>query len=100
MTTGYFCLRGRPLRSVTVRRAVPLSQQHLLSGVPGTRDDARLRAIVGRFLSRGRCSAELAIDVLLEAQETVLRARFEDVDLDADFDFDSEVELFEDEEDE
>ena len=40
------------------------------------------------------------LDVLLEAQETVLRARFEEVDLGADFDFDSELELFEDEEDE
>jgi hypothetical protein len=77
-----------------------LSQQHLLTGVRGPRDDARLRAIVGRFLSRGGCSAELALDVLLEAQETVLRARCEDVDLDADFDFDSELELFGDEEDE
>jgi hypothetical protein len=77
-----------------------LSQQHLLSGVPGIRDDARLRAIVGRFLSGGRCSAELVLDVLLEAQEIVLRARCEDVDLDADFDSGSELELFGDEEDE
>jgi hypothetical protein len=100
MTTGYFCFRGRPLGTVTVRRAVPLSQQHLLSGVPCIRDDARLCAIVGRFLSRGQCSAELTLDVLLEAQEIVLRARIGDVDFDADFDFDNELELFEDEEDE
>jgi hypothetical protein len=78
-----------------------LSQQHFLSGARGPRDDARLRGIVGRFLFLGqRCSAELAFDVLLEAQETVLRTRFEDLDLGADFDLDSELELFDDEEDE
>jgi hypothetical protein len=65
-----------------------------------------LRATVGRFLSLGQgCSAELAFDVLLEAQETVLRARIEadlllDVDCDCDCDCDCEWEFFEDEEDE
>jgi hypothetical protein len=95
MTDGYFCFRRRPLRNVTVRRAVPLSQQKPASWEMAFRDDARLRRSLGLLLSRAsRCSAELAIEAVLEAQDVVLRARLAGLSVfDDDFELDEEWEL-------
>lgn len=96
MTGGYFCFRDRPLGFVTVRRAAPLSQQHPVSRETVIRDDSRLRTSLGLLLNRGsRCSAELAIETLLEAQDVVLRARLAGLSVfDDDFELDEEWEYF------
>jgi hypothetical protein len=102
MTDGYFCFRDRPLGIVTVRRAVPLSQQHPVSRETVIRDDSRLRTSLGLLLSRGsRCSAELAIEALLEAQNVVLQARLAgSLAFDDDFQLDEEWEIDDEEEEE